>query len=120
MVNSISDVTAVAGTRAAGCSLADFCTAERRTAERRTAERRLATGAFEAGRVGAAHQRPSSALMFARPRAIRGGGVSGHGRLAVVSGLPQGQPPIRKPYLNQARSAAFGDALGSHPPRDPV
>ena len=115
MVNSISDVTAVAGTRAAGCSLADFC-----TAERRTAERRLATGAFEAGRVGAAHQRPSSALMFARPRAIRGVGVSGHGRVAVVSGLPQGQPSIRKPYLNQARSAAFGGALGSHPPRDPV
>jgi len=100
-----SAVTAATDTRTAGC---------------RMAERRPASGAFAAGRVEAAHQRPSSALMFARPRAIRGVGVSGHGRVAVVSGLPQGQPSIRKPYLNQARSAAFGGALGSHPPRDPV
>jgi hypothetical protein len=102
MVNSISDVTAAADTRAVRC--------------------RIATGAFLAGRVDVAHTGPSSALMFARPRAIQGVGVSGHGRVAVVSGLPQGQPSIRKPYPNQARSAAAfsGGMLGSHPPRDPV
>jgi hypothetical protein len=107
MVNSISGVTAAADTRVTEC--------------------RLATGAFMAGRVDVAHQRPSGALtfvrppVFARPRAIQGTGVSGYGRAAVAFGLPQGQPSVRKQYPNQARSAvASGGALGPLPPRDPV
>jgi len=102
MVNSISDVTAAADTRAVRC--------------------RIATGAFLISRADVAHTCPGGALMFARPRAIQGVGVPGHDRVAVVSGLPQGQPSARKPYPNQTRSAvAFGGGtLGSHPPRDPV
>lgn len=102
MVNSISDVTAAADTRAVRC--------------------RIATGAFLIGRADVAHTRPGSALMFARPRAIQGVGVSGHGCVAAVPGLPKGQPSARKPYPNQTRSAAAfsGGTLGSHPPRDPV
>jgi hypothetical protein len=101
MVNSNFDATAAADPHAVRC--------------------RPATGAFMAGRVGAAHQRPSGALMFVRPRAIQGAGFLAHGRVAVISGFPQGQPSVRKQYPNQARSAvASGGALGPLPPRDPV
>jgi hypothetical protein len=99
MVNSISGVTATADTRLAEC--------------------RLTTGAFMAGRVDAAHQRPSGALVFARPRAIQG--VPGYGCPTAVSGLPQGQPPVQKQYPNKTRSAAAtGGVSGPLPPRDPV
>ena len=101
MVNSISGVTAAADTRVTEC--------------------RLATGAFMAGCVDVAHQPPGGAMTFARPRAIQGISVSGYDRAAVVFGLPQGQPSVRKQYPNQARSAAAsGGALGPLPPRDPV
>jgi hypothetical protein len=101
MVNSISDATAAAGARAVKCW--------------------PATGAFMAGSVDAAHQCPSGAVTFVRPRAIQGAGVSGYGLAKAVSGLPQGQPSVRKQYPNQARSAAAsGGALGPLPPRDPV
>ena len=99
MVNSISDVTAAADTRTAECW--------------------PTTGAFLAGRVDVAHQRPSGAPVFARPRAIQG--VQGYGCPTAVSGLPQGQPSVQKQYPNKARSAAaIGGVSGPLPPRDPV
>lgn len=99
MVNSISGVTAATDTRLAECW--------------------LTTGAFMTGGVDAAHQRPSGAPVFARPRVIQG--VPGYGCPSAVSGLPQGQPSIQKQYPNMARSAAAtGGVSGSLPPRDPV
>ena len=101
MLNSISDVTAAADTRAVDCQ--------------------LAVGAFTPGRANAAYQRPSGALVFVRPRASVGAGPFGLGRKAAVHGLPQGQPPIRTQYPTKARSAAATrGALGPHPARDPV
>jgi hypothetical protein len=101
MVNAIIDATAAADTRAVDCQ--------------------PAVGAFLLGHVGAAHKRPSGSLVFARPRAAQGAGASGHGRMTAVTERPPGQPSVRNPYLNQARSAAaFGGAVGPHPARDPV
>jgi hypothetical protein len=95
MVNSISGVMAAADTRLAECW--------------------LTTGAFMAGRVDAAHQRPSGALVIAIQ------GVPGYGCPTAVSGLPQGQPSVQKQYPNKARSAAaIGGVSGPLPPRDPV
>jgi hypothetical protein len=99
MLNSISHVTAAADARTVDCQ--------------------PVMGAFLPSGVDAAHQRPSGALVFVRPRACAA--AFGLGRKAAVRRQPQGQPSVRKQYPNQARSAATtGGALGPHPARDPV
>jgi hypothetical protein len=108
VLNFISDVPAAADARTAVC-------------QPRTAVCQPATGAFLPGRVDAAYQRSSGALMLVRPRGVNGTGVYGQGRKAAVHGLPQGQQSIRQQFPTMTRSAAAtGGALGPHPARDPV